>query len=155
MERDHIPSFAALKVAFKEWAKRKGYPLDDKMKETLFGEKLGENRANGGGKLGQHAQTVAIPKDVHEAGETHGSGNNNKDRIASDSKNLQKAAKRDGETHKKNIKTDKHKDCAEALNKAVDEIGEISKDQYEKFFEKLYKDADSGKVTRNPWKDIL
>jgi hypothetical protein len=91
---------------------------------------------------------------VHEAGDTHGSKNTPK-RQSEDAGNLQGAAKRDGDTHKRNIDNDKHKDCKDELIKSVDEIANITNEQYEKFFEKLYNDTVSGKNTVNPWKGIL
>jgi hypothetical protein len=156
MERDHIPSFAAMKKAFEKWAKKNGHDLDadPEIRKTLFGQTDQVNRAGDGGKLGRHAQTVALPNEVHEAGDTHGAKNTPL-RQSEDAGNLQNAAKRDGDAHKRNIKNDKHKGCADELNKSVDAIGNISNDKYEKFFKKLYDDTISGKNTVNPWKGIL
>ena len=75
--------------------------------------------------------------------------------MSGDSRDLQGAAKKDNQAHRKNIKNDKHKDCAAALNQAADEIDKISNDQYEKFFEKLIQDTLKGKNTVDPWKGIL
>ena len=154
MERDHIPSFGALKKALLKRAKDEGIKLDADQLKTLFGETADANRTGDGGKLGRHAQTIAVPNDVHKAGDTHGAKNSETLR-SNDSDNLQKAAKRDGETHKRNTNNDKHKDCAGAIAKAADEIGNITKGQYNKFFDKLIDDALKGKNTVNPWKGIL
>ncbi len=154
MERDHVPSFAALKKALLKYAKDNGHDLDETHIKTLFGETSDANRTGDGGKLGRHAQTIAVPDDVHKAGRTHGN-KNNPNQVSGDSGDLQGAAKKDNQAHRKNIKNDKHKDCAAALNQAADEIDKITNDQYEKFFEKLIQDTLKGKNTADPWKGIL
>lgn len=154
MERDHIPSFGALKKALLKRAKDQGIDLDADNLKSLFGQTTEANRTGDGGKLGRHAQTIAVPNDVHKAGDTHGAKNTDT-RMSGDSDNLQKAAKRDGDTHKRNTNNDKHKDCAGAIAEAAEEIGNITNDQYNKFFDKLIGDAIKGKNTVDPWKGIL
>ncbi len=154
MERDHIPSFGALKKALLQRAKDREIDLDPADLKSLFGETADANRTGDGGKLGRHAQTIAVPNDVHKAGDTHGA-KNTEDRMSGDSKNLQGAAQRDGNTHKRNTKNDKHKDCAGAIAEAAEEIGSITNEQYNKFFDKLLDDTLKGKNTVNPWKGIL
>lgn len=104
-------------------------------------------------KVVQHAQTIAVPNEVHAAGETYKS--KNKPLYKDDAKDLAGAAKRDNTAHRKNIDNDKHKGCKGALNKAADEIDAITNDQYNKYFDKLIDDVLDGKNTIDPWKGIM
>ena len=141
MERDHVPSGAALKEAILERAKKSGEKFSAAQLKSL------ENKAV------QHAQTIAVPNEVHAAGETYKS--KNKPLYKDDAKDLAGAAKRDNAAHRKNIDNDKHKGCKGALNKAADEIDAITNDQYNKYFDKLIDDVLDGKNTIDPWKGIM
>ena len=141
MERDHVPSGAALKKAAEERARKNRKKLSPAQLESL------QN------KVVQHAQTIAVPNEVHAAGETYKS--KNKPLYKDDAKDLAGAAKRDNTAHRKNIDNDKHKGCKGALNKAADEIDAITNDQYNKYFDKLIDDVLDGKNTIDPWKGIM
>ena len=134
-------SGAALKEAILERAKKSGEKFSAAQLKSL------ENKAV------QHAQTIAVPNEVHAAGETYES--KNKPLYKDDAKDLAGAAKRDNAAHRKNIDNDKHKGCKGALNKAADEIDAITNDQYNKYFDKLIDDVLDGKNTIDPWKGIM
>lgn len=150
MERDHIPNVASLKARAEEILAKGRIKLSDAERDALFG-KVGKNGQREGGKIYTHAQTIAVPKDVHRASPTTGNHENHKD-----SKDLADAARRDTKNHRDAIdKSDNHKDCAKALEEASKVIDNISNDQYKKFLDRLIDDALNGKRTTNPWKGIL
>jgi flagellum-specific peptidoglycan hydrolase FlgJ len=150
MERDHIPNVASLKDMAEKMLLEDGIDLTPAQRDSLFG-KVGKNGQREGGKIYTHAQTVAVPKEIHRASPTTGNHENYKD-----SKDLAGAARRDTKNHRDAIeKSDNHKDCAKALEEASKVIDKISNDQYKKFLNSLIDDALEGKRTTNPWKGIL
>jgi flagellum-specific peptidoglycan hydrolase FlgJ len=150
MERDHIPNVASLKARAEQLLSDDGIVLSEAQRDSLFG-KVGKSGQREGGKIYTHAQTIAVPKDVHRASPTTGNHENHKD-----AKNLSEAARRDTKNHRDAIeKSDNHKDCAQALKEASDVIDKISNDQYEKFLNNLIDDALKGARTTHPWKGIL
>lgn len=150
MERDHIPNVASLKAKAEKMLRDDGIDLTPSQRDALFG-KVAKNGQREGGKIYTHAQTIAVPKDVHRASPTTGNRDNHKD-----SKNLAEAARRDTRNHRDAIKkSDNHKDCAKALEEASEVIDKISNEQYEKFLNGLIDDALKGSRTTNPWKGIL
>ncbi|MEJ1167141.1 MULTISPECIES: hypothetical protein [unclassified Variovorax] len=150
MERDHIPNVASLKDMAEKMLREDGIDLTPAQRDSLFG-KVGKNGQREGGKIYTHAQTVAVPKEIHRASPTTGNHENYKD-----SKDLAGAARRDTRNHRDAIeKSDNHKDCAKALEEASEVIDKISNDQYKKFLNNLIDDALEGKRSTNPWKGIL
>jgi flagellum-specific peptidoglycan hydrolase FlgJ len=150
MERDHVPNAASLKDMAEKMLREDGIRLTDAQRDSLFG-KVGKNGQREGGKIYTHAQTIAVPKEIHRASPTTGNHDNHKD-----SKDLAGAARRDTKNHRDAVaKSDNHKDCAKALEEASKVIDKISNDQYRKFLDKLIDDALKGKRTTNPWKGIL
>jgi RHS repeat-associated protein len=85
LERDHIPSKAAVQKAIEE---RLGRELSDSEVRNLH----------------NNLTTAAIDKETHEEGRTH--GNKNKELIDGDSKDLNKAANKDLDAHRDNLKED-------------------------------------------------
>lgn len=150
MERDHVPNVAALRAKARQRLKERGLRLTPEAMDALMGKK-GKSGQLEGGKIYNHAQTIAVPKDVHRESPTTGNHDNHKD-----SKNLEAAAKRDTKNHRDKIKkSDNHKDCLEALEEASEVIDNISNDQYDEFLDNLIDDARHGKRTTNPWKGII
>ncbi|KRB03395.1 hypothetical protein [Lysobacter sp. Root690] len=139
MERDHIPPQAALLEQAMRLARRQGIDLGVEQKKAL------------GERIGRHAFTVSVPKEIHGDGLTNSNPNNKHG--ASD---LQKMAREEGRQHRETMRrSDKHHKCLAALQKATGEIGKITNAQYDKFLSKVLDDFKKGKNTTNPWKGIL
>ncbi|WP_185910697.1 hypothetical protein [Xanthomonas cerealis] len=139
LERDHIPPQAALLQRALQIARSKEIDLD-----------AGERRALKD-RIGRHAFTVSVPKEIHGEGLTNSNQNNKLG--ASD---LQKTAHDEAHQHRENMRrSDKHHKCLGALQKATGEIGKITNKQYDQFLDKVLDDFVSGKRTTDPWKNIL
>jgi hypothetical protein len=111
LEKDHTPSSKALKAA----AMKEMEPL---IKAGTLKKAAAEKIANA---VSEKAPTIAIPHDVHKAGQTWGSGKNTPAQIAQDAGDLNGAAKRNTEKISE-IMADKKHGCNDAYNKAAEEI---------------------------------
>lgn len=139
MERDHIPNKAALKTL-----------AEDIVNNSNIELKAGDMRRLLA-KVERHGPTIAIPKEIHEAGVTHSNPNN-----ARDKGGLQASVKRDLKRYREEFaKNDKHKDCIEGFEKASKTLENITDRQYEDWINGLIDDVIQGKNTSNSWKDIF
>lgn len=110
LEKDHTPSSKALKTA----AMKEMEPLIGKSLTKGQAEKIAH-------AVSEKAPTIAIPHDVHRAGQTWGSGKNTPAQIAKDAGDLNGAAKRNTEAISE-VMADKKHGCNDAYNKAAQEI---------------------------------
>ncbi len=110
LEKDHTPSSKALQAA----AMKEMEPLIGKSLTKGQAEKIAH-------AVSEKAPTIAIPHDVHKAGDTWGSGKNTPTQIAQDAGDLNGAAKRNTEKISE-IMADKKHGCNDAYNKAAEEI---------------------------------
>ncbi|HSX62443.1 MAG TPA: hypothetical protein VLF18_19840 [Tahibacter sp.] len=139
MERDHIPPQAALSERAFQLANKQGLALSAAERKALAE------------RVGRHALTISIPKDIHSEGLTNSNPNNKN--AAGD---LQRIAREESRQHRENMRrSDKHHKCLGALQKATGKIGKITNQQYDKFLQNVIDDFVSGKRTTNPWKGIL
>jgi hypothetical protein len=150
MERDHIPNVASLRRKAMEILEERGVDLRPEQLDALIGKKDKKGQLQGG-RIYDHAQTIAVPKDIHRASPTTGNRDNYLDKD-----DLEGAAKRDTKNHRDNIaKSDNHKDCLEALEEASEVIDNISNEQYEDFLNNLIDNVKNGKKITDPWKGII
>lgn len=139
MERDHIPPQAALSERAFQLAKQQGLTLTKAEMKSLAD------------RVGRHALTISIPKDIHSEGLTNSNPNN-----AQGASDLQKMARDESRQHRENMRrSDKHHKCLGALQAATGKIGKITNQQYDKFLQNVLDDFVAGKRTTNPWKGIL
>jgi hypothetical protein len=110
LEKDHTPSSKAIQAA----AMKEMEPLIGKSLTKGQAEKIAH-------AVSEKAPTIAIPPDVHRAGQTWGSGKNTPTQIAQDAGDLNGAAKRNTEKISE-IMADKKHGCNDAYNKAAEEI---------------------------------
>lgn len=110
LERDHVPSGAALKKALTR--------MMEKMPE--YAELSPKQRDSILSKLYQEAPAVSIPKDVHAEGDTW-RYKNNADQIDRDSKDLKKAVDRDTKTIQKSMDGKDH-GCSDAYREAAEKF---------------------------------
>ena len=96
VDRDHQPSKAAIKRAAADEIDRR--VAAGEMKKPTEAQKKEINR-----RIDAEAKSVVVDKEVHKEGPTHGH-KNDETRIAEDSKDLGKAAKRDANAMVKNSK---------------------------------------------------
>ena len=110
LERDHIPSQAAIKKV---------------AEDLLNGDKLTTCIIN---RLKNWSKTLALPKDFHKTGRTHGSKNATA-QIEQDSQDLGEAAKKDAEAYEEQLDdADINAECKGKIKKALEEIKELTDD---------------------------
>jgi hypothetical protein len=120
LNADHVPSGAALKAAAEKYMKQLGV-FDDLTPKQL------ESVLN---RVYNNAKTITVPEDVHKEGRTWGSKNNST-QVASDSKDLKSAFRKDADAIQKSMDTKDH-GCSEKYAEAVKELEKFDFDQYVK-----------------------
>ena len=117
MERDYVPSSAALK--------KRAFELNG-------GEKLSDTQLR---KIENVGHTLAIPKGIHMDFSLTYKSLNNKDLIAQDASDLRKAAKRDMEAIKKGLDPE----CKKRYKEYAKKIEKLTNDDYDKMLAKALK----------------
>ena len=122
-DRDHVPSKAALVKYVEENLLKKGFQLNKSQKN----------------KIGDAGRTIAIPKQAHKDVSPTYTNRNTPTRIAEDSKDLAKAAKRDIEAMEKEI--DKYEPgCKKLYQAAAKKILKMKNSDYDKMLRKVLKE---------------
>ena len=118
LDRDHIPSKAAL---LKRARTLKRSRLTKAQKKRIIDE----------------ADTVAVPKKVHQKGPTYG-GKNTKKKIGTDAGDLETAAARDADAMVANAKKHYGKDrVPESITDAADELRETTNEEYDEWLRSI------------------
>ena len=120
LEKDHTPSSAALKKAAADKIaklRKAGVEIDDIQAKAIVKA------------ASSNAPTIAVPKDVHRAGNTWGRGKNNPGRIKDDAADLNDAAKRDTDAISEAMKNKDH-GCQKSYDAAAKELREMDWDKY-------------------------
>lgn len=132
LDRDHVPSKAALQKAAEKLLEAAEISLSPAQKKALFGDN---------GLISKQGQTIAIPKKDHQQhSETYGR-RNNPEKIDKDSGDLQKAAERDTKTIEDAEGKEMDDECAKKYKKAADEIRKKTHDEYMQDIKNLIKDV--------------
>jgi len=126
LDRDHVPSKAALKEAAQNIIDDYKIKLSDAQIAALFGK--GSNP----GLIASEGETIAIPKSVHQKfSDTYG-GRNSQDKIENDADDLQKAAEKDTKAIEDAEGKDMDAECLEKYKKAAEKIRKKTNEEYEK-----------------------
>lgn len=120
LDAGHVPSGAALKAAAEKYLQQLGV-LDDLTPKQL------ESVLN---RVHNNAKTITVPVDVHKEGRTWGPKNTS-GQIATDSKDLKSAFRKDAQAIQKSMDTKDH-GCSEKYAEAVKELENFDFDQYVK-----------------------
>ncbi len=139
LEKDHMPSTAAMKKAT---AKKLNVDVTD-LSDCLQGA-LDKNGRRVGGKLKQLADTLAMPKPLHEKGRTNGrnpkNGSNTPEKIEQDSQDLGEAAKNDAEAYEEQLDDgDVPEECKEALKEKLADIKKMTHEDFMGFIDEMIK----------------
>lgn len=133
LDRDHVPSKAALQKAAEKLLEAAKIDLTDGQKSALFGDN---------GLISKQGQTIAIPKKDHQQhSETWGSKKNTPERIEKDSQELQDAAKRDTKSIEDAEGKEMDDECAKKYKKAAEEIRKKTHEEYLQELKNLIKDV--------------
>ncbi|MHA6863334.1 hypothetical protein [Ralstonia pseudosolanacearum] len=132
LDRDHVPSKAALQEAAKNLIEEYGIDLTKTQLSALFGDT---------GLISKQGKAIAIPKKDHQKhSETYGR-RNSPEKIKGDAEDLQKAAQRDTKTIEEAEGKDMDDECAEKYKKEADEIRKKTNAEYERDLLKLIKEV--------------
>lgn len=135
LDRDHVPSKAALKETAEEIIRKKRFKLSKAQLDALFG------KGNNPGIIAKKGQAIAIPKKDHQQHSDTYAGRNNPDKIKKDSEDLQKAAEKDTKTIEEAEGKEMDDECAKKYKKAADKIRKKTHAEYEKELTDLIIDA--------------
>ena len=126
LDRDHVPSKAALQEAARNIIDEYKIQLSDEQIASLFGK--GSNP----GLIAKEGETIAIPKSVHQkVSDTYG-GRNTQTKIDNDADDLQKAAEKDTKAIEDAEGKDMDAECQEKYKKAAEKIRKKTNAEYEK-----------------------
>ncbi len=132
LDRDHVPSKAALQEAAKNLIDEYGIDLTKTQLSALFGDN---------GLISKQGRAIAIPKKDHQKhSETYGR-RNSPEKIKEDAGDLQKAAKRDTKTIEEAEGKEMDDECAEKYKKEADEIRKKTNAEYERDLLKVIKEV--------------
>lgn len=135
LDRDHVPSKAALQEAAKEILKNNPALAEKLTQESLtalFGDK---------GLISKQGQTIAIPKKDHQQhSDTYGR-RNSPEKIKEDAKDLNKAAEKDTKTIEEAEGKQMDDECAGKYKKAAENIRKKTHAEYVKELTDLIKDV--------------
>jgi hypothetical protein len=124
LDRDHVPSKAALKRAAEKIIADNDIELTPSQMKALFGTKYSP------GLIAEEGEAIAIPKSVHQQhSDTYG-GRNKPAKIETDSKELQEAAKKDTKKIEESEGKDMDDECLEKYKKAAEKIRKKTHDEY-------------------------
>ncbi|APC67961.1 hypothetical protein ACQCP0_05710 [Ralstonia pseudosolanacearum] len=132
LDRDHVPSKAALQQAARDLLKEAGIKLKAGQEAALFGDN---------GLIAKEGRAIAIPKKDHQQhSETYGR-RNSPEKINGDAKDLQKAAERDTKTIEDAEGKEMDDECAEKYKKEADDIRKKTHAEYMQDLKKLIKNV--------------
>ncbi len=135
LDRDHVPSKAALKEAARKLIENAEIILTAAQDAALFGKGSNPGAIAGKGK------TIAIPKKDHQQNSRTYAGRNNPDKVKGDSKDLQQAAKDDTKTIEDAEGKEMDDECLGKYKKAADEIRKKTHKEYVKELTDLINDV--------------
>ena len=135
LDRDHVPSKAALKEAALNIIKDMGVQLTPDQVAALFGKGSNPGAIAGKGK------TIAIPKKDHQQHSRTYAGRNNPDKVKGDSKDLQQAAKDDTKTIEDAEGKEMDDECLGKYKKAAEAIRKKTHKEYVQELTDLIKDV--------------
>jgi hypothetical protein len=132
LDRDHVPSKKALQEAAKDIIQSLDLDLTKVQLDKLFGDK---------GLISKQGQTIATPKKDHQQHSRTYGKRNNPDKVAGDSKDLQKAAENDTKDIEDAEGKEMDDECFKKYQKAAEKIRKKTHAEYVKDLTDLIKDV--------------